>query len=81
MNHVAGRKIPAPRALLAAFGQVGTDRIATELGVSRETVRRDLKEMEDAILRRIHGGIVPAQGERGPHPERTHLNLREARHR
>ncbi len=69
------------RALLAAFGQVGTDRIVTELGVSRETVRRDLKEMEDAgILRRIHGGIVPAQGEsEAPYPERTHLNLREKR--
>ena len=69
------------QALLATFGQVGTDRIVTELGVSRETVRRDLKEMEEAgILRRIHGGIVPAQTEsEAPYPERTHLNKREKR--
>ncbi|WP_112310397.1 DeoR/GlpR family DNA-binding transcription regulator [Pseudogemmobacter bohemicus] len=69
------------RALLGTFGQVGVDRIVTELGVSRETVRRDLKELEDAgVLRRIHGGIVPVQAEgEAPYPERTGQNLREKR--
>jgi len=52
------------RALLEAFGQVSVDRIVAELGVSRETVRRDLKSMEEnGILRRIHGGIVPVDRE------------------
>ena len=69
------------RALLAAFGQVGIDRIVTELDVSRETVRRDLKEMEETgLLRRVHGGIVPAQGEsEAPFAVRAQLNLREKR--
>ncbi|WP_312527883.1 DeoR/GlpR family DNA-binding transcription regulator [Paracoccus sp. (in: a-proteobacteria)] len=69
------------RALLATFGQVGVDRIVTELGVSRETVRRDLKELEEAgILRRIHGGIIPIHVEdEAPYPERSHQNLREKR--
>lgn len=69
------------RALLGTFGQVGVDRIVTELGVSRETVRRDLKELEEAgVLRRIHGGIVPVQAEgEAPYPERAGLHLREKR--
>ncbi|NPD16753.1 DeoR/GlpR transcriptional regulator [Xinfangfangia sp. D13-10-4-6] len=69
------------RALLGTFGQVGIERIVTELGVSRETVRRDLKELEEAgLLRRIHGGIVPVPGEgEAPYPERSLTNLREKR--
>ncbi|MCL4067485.1 DeoR/GlpR family DNA-binding transcription regulator [Pseudomonas sp. GX19020] len=69
------------RALLETFGQVSIDRIVTELGVSRETVRRDLKELEEAgALRRVHGGIVPSHAENeAPYPERTRQNLREKR--
>lgn len=45
--------------LLGAFRQVSTDRIAGDLGVSRETVRRDIVEMEElGLLKRVHGGAV-----------------------
>ncbi|BCO27118.1 HTH-type transcriptional repressor GlcR [Rhodoferax lithotrophicus] len=54
------------RALLANFQQVSTDRIATDLDVSRETVRRDVAVLESlGELRRIHGGIKRPE----PEPE------------
>jgi len=47
------------RNLLSAFSQVSTDHIAQDLGVSRETVRRDILELEaQGVLRRVHGGII-----------------------
>lgn len=52
------------RALLATFQRVTTDRIVAELGVSRETVRRDLIELETlGELKRVHGGIVSIHAE------------------
>src|SRR5699024_7001976 len=47
------------RGMLSTFQQVTTDSIAAELGVSRETVRRDIIQLETAgELRRVHGGAV-----------------------
>mgnify|MGYP001964255622 len=47
------------KALLATFGQVSTERIAQDLGVSRETARRDVLALEaEGRLRRVHGGVV-----------------------
>jgi len=47
------------RNLLATFSRVSVDRIVHELDVSRETVRRDLVQLEDlGELRRVHGGAV-----------------------
>ena len=44
------------KALLATFGQVSTERIAQDLGVSRETARRDVLALEaEGRLRRVHG--------------------------
>jgi len=49
------------RAQLAAFGRLSIDSIVEDFGVSRETVRRDLMEMEQAgVLRRVRGGAVSA---------------------
>ncbi|MBR0773829.1 DeoR/GlpR transcriptional regulator [Bradyrhizobium diazoefficiens] len=54
------------RALLASLHLVTADRIAADLGVSRETVRRDTLELEArGELRRVHGGVVAI----GPEPE------------
>jgi len=48
------------REHLAAFGQISIDRIVESFGVSRETIRRDLLEMEQAgELRRVRGGAIP----------------------
>ncbi|MEN2979367.1 DeoR/GlpR family DNA-binding transcription regulator [Tistrella bauzanensis] len=59
-------------AMLATFGRMSTDRIAADLAVSRETVRRDVLELDArGALRRVHGGVVsidppaePSLGER-----------------
>lgn len=47
------------RKLLASAHSISAERIASELGVSRETVRRDLIELAArGALRRTHGGAV-----------------------
>lgn len=52
------------RDLLLAFEQLPIDRLIEELGVSRETVRRDLMDMEaSGELRRIRGGAVLVKDE------------------
>lgn len=69
------------RALLANFQQLTTERLAIDLGVSRETVRRDVLELEAlGELRRVHGGVVAT----GPEPEppineRLKVRLKEKR--
>lgn len=68
------------RAQLAAFGQVSIDRIVDEFGVSRETVRRDLMDMETAgELRRVRGGAVPVAREDTDFRIRVGQRLREKR--
>ncbi|VFR31522.1 Transcriptional regulators of sugar metabolism [plant metagenome] len=55
------------RSLLSSFNQVSTDRIVQDLGVSRETVRRDILELEaEGVLRRVHGGIIATNDEPEP---------------
>ena len=67
------------RALLSSLQQVSTDRIVGELGVSRETVRRDLLELEAlGELRRVHGGAVPVHNE-PPIAERVHTRVKYKR--
>ncbi|WP_372019986.1 DeoR/GlpR family DNA-binding transcription regulator [Tistrella mobilis] len=67
------------RALVATLGRVATDRIAADLGVSRETVRRDLVELEArGALRRVHGGVLaPRPAAEPPLAERSRIRLRE----
>lgn len=45
---------------LSAEGAVMVSRLSTELGVTEETVRRDLEKLESMeLLRRTHGGALP----------------------
>lgn len=45
-----------------AVGRVEVTAVAAELGVSTETVRRDLSLLESSgLLRRVHGGAVPVE--------------------
>ncbi|MDD7973823.1 DeoR/GlpR family DNA-binding transcription regulator [Roseinatronobacter alkalisoli] len=69
------------RALLATFGGVSIDRVTEEFGVSRETIRRDLLEMEqDGELKRVRGGAIPqAELREPPYAERQSVRLREKR--
>lgn len=55
------------RALLTTLGHVSTDRIIKELGVSRETARRDIIELEAlGAARRVHGGLMALDAEPEP---------------
>lgn len=48
--------------LAASAGAVEVETMADRLGVSRETIRRDLKHLEAVgQVRRMHGGAVPAE--------------------
>lgn len=69
------------RSMLASAGSVSVDEATSELGVSRETIRRDLLEMEQAgELRRVRGGAVARAGTReAPYAERAAVRLREKR--
>jgi len=54
-------------ALLTRDGQASTQRIANELGVSRETVRRDVLMLEaTSELRRVHGGVMASETDAEP---------------
>jgi DeoR family fructose operon transcriptional repressor len=47
--------------LVAARGRLSVNALAAEYDVTTETVRRDLSALERAgVLRRVHGGAVPA---------------------
>lgn len=56
---------------LRAQRQLSADILAQDLAVSRETVRRDLVELESAgLLRRVHGGAVLVEAQ--PEPPFAH---------
>ena len=45
-------------------GRVLAAELTERLGVSADTVRRDLRELDDAgLLRRVHGGALPRSGD------------------
>lgn len=68
-------------ALLKERERLTTDEAADDLGVSKETVRRDLIELEQSgRLRRVHGGAIPLVTARGEEPAfaaRTQLHAAE----
>jgi DeoR family fructose operon transcriptional repressor len=48
--------------LLDRRGRIGVTAVAEELGVTTETIRRDLTALERAgVLRRVHGGAIPVE--------------------
>lgn len=67
---------------LRADGHVSVDGLAASLGASRETIRRDLAELDGrGLLRKVHGGAVTAEsalGIEGPLSQRMGVN-REAK--
>jgi len=66
------------RALLATVGRATTDRIATDLRVSRETVRRDVLALEArGELRRVHGGVAAIAEAEPPIAVRARVRLAE----
>jgi DeoR/GlpR family transcriptional regulator of sugar metabolism len=48
-------------SLLKRDGQVVAKDVSQSMGVSEDTIRRDLREMaKDGLLQRVHGGALPA---------------------
>ena len=48
-------------AVLQQHGQVVAKEISTRMGVSEDTIRRDLRELaREGLLQRVHGGALPA---------------------
>jgi DeoR/GlpR family transcriptional regulator of sugar metabolism len=46
---------------LAADGQIVAKALSRELGLSEDTIRRDLRELAgEGLLQRVHGGALPA---------------------
>jgi DeoR/GlpR family transcriptional regulator of sugar metabolism len=52
---------------LASDGQIIAKALATELGVSEDSIRRDLRELaQENKLQRVHGGALPASAAVAP---------------
>ncbi len=55
---------------LRSDGPTAVVALAERLGVSQATIRRDLAQLEDeGLLRRVHGGAMPAEGGDEPFTE------------
>src|ERR1700760_1925962 len=55
-------------------GKVVASELVTSLGVSEDTVRRDLRDLADqGLLQRVHGGALPAAPSSGGSPRRLEL--------
>ena len=53
-------------------GRVVASALVSEFDVSPDTVRRDLRELDEAgALRRVHGGALPRRGDSDPLPVRA----------
>jgi DeoR/GlpR family transcriptional regulator of sugar metabolism len=56
---------------LRTQGRVLAADLTAELDVSADTIRRDLRELDDAaLLRRVHGGALPRHGDASPFASR-----------
>jgi len=61
MTMYAAERQQAMAELVTRRGRVSVADLATEFGVTTETVRRDLDTLEEAnLVRRVHGGALPA---------------------
>jgi DeoR/GlpR family transcriptional regulator of sugar metabolism len=53
-------------------GRVLAADLSAELEVSQDTIRRDLRELDDAgLVRRVHGGALPRHGDASPFATRA----------
>lgn len=65
------------QSLVERLDRVTTDQIIGELGVSRETVRRDLLDLEaQGVLKRVHGGAIRVLAE-APFDKRISIRVKD----
>jgi DeoR/GlpR family transcriptional regulator of sugar metabolism len=58
---------------LRTQGRILATDLSAELGVSADTVRRDLRDLDDlGLLRRVHGGALPRHGDAASFATRAH---------
>src|SRR5215469_2097151 len=61
--------------ILRETGQIVAKTVSQELGLSEDTVRRDLRELaEEGRLQRVHGGALPASPAVGDFSRRQQLS-------
>ena len=60
--------------VLRRDGRIVATALSAELGVSEETIRRDLREMaKEGLLQRVHGGALPASPAMGDFAARQQI--------
>ena len=60
--------------VLRRDGQIVATRISSELKVSEDTIRRDLRELaKEGLLQRVHGGALPASAALADFAARQHI--------
>jgi DeoR/GlpR family transcriptional regulator of sugar metabolism len=60
--------------VLRRDGQIVATKLSAELGVSEDTIRRDLREMaKEGLLQRVHGGALPASPAMGDFSTRQQI--------
>ena len=66
--------------VLRQTGQVIAKELSLELGISEDTIRRDLRELaSEGLLQRVHGGALPASPAMGDFSARTAVATDEKR--
>jgi DeoR/GlpR family transcriptional regulator of sugar metabolism len=66
--------------VLRRTGQVIAKDLSQELGLSEDTIRRDLRELaSDGLLQRVHGGALPTSAALGNFAARLHVATDEKR--
>jgi len=66
--------------VLRRTGQVIAKDLSQELGLSEDTIRRDLRELaSEGLLQRVHGGALPASPALGNFAARLHVATDEKR--
>lgn len=84
MSHAVPMLTSARKALLlerlARDGQLAVTPLAAELGLSEDTLRRDLRDLaKHGKLIRVHGGALPASPTHRPLEERRTMRAKEKR--
>ena len=64
--------------VLRRDGRIVAKTVSEQLGLSEDTIRRDLREMaRDGLLQRVHGGALPASPATGDVAARAHIGSAE----